>query len=130
MCQISLEMLFSPQFWHNMPLPWQRTFYHCPKMCLAHLHPKANICAKFHENWSKTEEVVHDARFAKDRLTDDTLIPIPPSNFVWRGYKNQYKASLLIVFFIRNRNQILMLKRPLSNYWISPLKISQQKTIR
>ena len=30
---------------------------------LAHLHPKANIWAKFHENRSKTEEVVHDARF-------------------------------------------------------------------
>ena len=27
------------------------------------LHPKANICAKFHENWWKTEEVVRDARF-------------------------------------------------------------------
>ena len=34
------------------------------KMCLAHLHPKANICAKFHENWWKTEEVVRDARFS------------------------------------------------------------------
>ena len=34
------------------------------KMCLAHLHPKANICAKFHENWRKTEEVVRDARFS------------------------------------------------------------------
>ena len=90
---------------------------HCQKMCLAHLHPKANICAKlswelvknwgsssrrkifppflpyavtmathflttvkkcvlhiytprqtvcakFHENWWKTEEVVRDARFS------------------------------------------------------------------
>ena len=46
-----------------MPLPWQHTFYHCQKMCLAHLHPKANICAKFHENWWKTKEVVRDARF-------------------------------------------------------------------
>ena len=46
-----------------MPLPWQHTFYHCQKRCLAHLHPKANICAKFHENWWKTEEVVRDARF-------------------------------------------------------------------
>ena len=104
-------------FCHNMPLPWQHTFYHCQKnvsctstpqgkhlcqiswelvknwgsssrrkifsifaiiccchgntlsatvkkMCLAHLHPKANICAKFHENWWKTEEVVRDARFS------------------------------------------------------------------
>ena len=55
---------FSPNFCHNMPLPWQHTFYHCQKMCLAHLHPKANICAKFHENWWKTEEVVRDARFS------------------------------------------------------------------
>ena len=39
-------------------------FHHCQKMCLAHLHPKANICAKFHENWWKTEEVVRDARFS------------------------------------------------------------------
>ena len=47
-----------------MPLPWQHTFCHCRKMCLAHLHPKTNICAKFHENRSKTEEVVRDARFS------------------------------------------------------------------
>ena len=33
------------------------------KMCLAHLHPKANICAKFLENWWKTEEIVRDARY-------------------------------------------------------------------
>ena len=39
-------------------------------MCLAHLHPKAHICAKFHENWSKTEEVVRDARLAPYRPTD------------------------------------------------------------
>ena len=38
---------------------------HCQKkMCLAHLHPKANICAKFHENWWKTEEVVRDAIYS------------------------------------------------------------------
>ena len=35
------------------------------KMCLAHLHPKANICAKFHENWWKTEEVVRDAKLCR-----------------------------------------------------------------
>ena len=91
MCQISFEMLFSYNFWHNislpwqqtfchywkcvlhiytsrptcipnciwialeivvfhvfwnMLLPWQRTFCHCPKMCHAHLHFKANMCAK------------------------------------------------------------------------------------
>ena len=54
-----------PHFCHNMLLPWQHTFCHCQKMCLAHryVHPKANICAKFHENWWKTEEVVRGARF-------------------------------------------------------------------
>ena len=74
LCQISWELVKNwgsssrrkifPHFCHNMPLPWQHTFYHCQKMCLAHLHPKANICAKFHENWWKTEEVVRDARFS------------------------------------------------------------------
>ena len=72
LCQISWEFeklrkysrrKIFPHFCHNMPLPWQHTFYHCQKMCLAHLHPKANICAKFHENQWKTEEVVRDARF-------------------------------------------------------------------
>ena len=69
-------------FAHNMPLPWQHTFCHCGKMCLAHLHPKAHFCAKFHGNWSKTEGLVRDARFATDRPparpTDITLIPIYP----------------------------------------------------
>ena len=66
LCQISWELVknwgsssrtqdFSPIFCHNMPLPWQHSFCHCRKMCLAHLHSKANISAKFHENWSKTE---------------------------------------------------------------------------
>ena len=74
LCQISWELVKNwgrssrrkifPHFCHNMPLPWQHTFCQCQKMCLAHLHPKANICAKFHENWWKTEEVVHDARFS------------------------------------------------------------------
>ena len=62
--EVVRDARFSPNFCHNMPLPWQHTFYHCQKMCLAHLHPKANICAKFHENWWKTEEVVRDARFS------------------------------------------------------------------
>ena len=46
-----------PQFLnHIMPLPWQRTFCHCRKMCLAHLHPKENICVKFYEfkNWGSS----------------------------------------------------------------------------
>ena len=29
-----------------MPLPWQRTFHHCQKMCTAHLHFKTKVCAK------------------------------------------------------------------------------------
>ena len=80
--EVVRDARFFPHFCHNMPLPWQHTFYHCQKMCLAHLHPKANISAKFHENWSKTEEVVRDARLATDlppdRPPDDTLIPIYP----------------------------------------------------
>ena len=33
------------------------------KKCPESLHIKANICPKFCENGSKTEEVIHDARF-------------------------------------------------------------------
>ena len=74
LCQISWELvkywgsssrrkIFPPIFaiicrYHG------NTFCHCRKMCLAHLHPKANICAKFHENWWNTEEVVRDAKFS------------------------------------------------------------------
>ena len=36
-------------------------------------------------------------------------------------FKNKCKASLLKVVFIWNRNWILMLERPLSHYWTSPL---------
>ena len=79
--EVVRDARFSPHFCHNMPLPWQHSFYHCRKMCLAHLHPKAHICAKFHENWSKTEEVVRDARLAPDRPTarpTDADSYIPP----------------------------------------------------
>ena len=73
---------FVPIFAHNMPLPRQRTFGYCQKVCLAHLQPKAHICAKFYGNRLKTEEVVRDARFATDRPpdrpTDRPLIPIYP----------------------------------------------------
>ena len=63
---------FCPSF---MPLPWQRIFGYCRKMHLSYLQPKVHICAKFHGNWSKTEEVVRDARFALDQ-PPDRLIPI------------------------------------------------------
>ena len=76
--EVVRDARFFPHVCHNMPLPWQHSFCHSRKMCLAHLHRKAHICAKFHENWSKTEEVVRDTRFAMDRPTDDTLIPIIP----------------------------------------------------
>ena len=33
------------------------------KVCLAHLHPKTDVCAKFHEHSSKNEEVVRFTRF-------------------------------------------------------------------
>ena len=83
-----------------MPLPWQHSFCHCRKMCLAHLHSKANISAKFHENWSQTEEVVRDARLATDRptglATDDTLIPIyPPYTLRVCGMRGYNKAQPL-----------------------------------
>ena len=29
-----------------MPLPWQRTFHHCQKMYIAHLHLKTKVCAQ------------------------------------------------------------------------------------
>ena len=58
-----------------MPLPWQHSFCHCRKMCLAHLHPKAHICAKFDENWSKTEEVVRGARLAPRPTDSPTAHP-------------------------------------------------------
>ena len=67
--EVVRDARFFPHFCHNMPLPWQHSFCHCRKMCLAHLHSKANISAKFHENWSQTEEVVRDARLATDRPT-------------------------------------------------------------
>ena len=38
-----------------------------------------------------------------------------------KTFKNKCKASFLIVVFIWNRNWILMLERPLSHYWTSPL---------
>ena len=107
LCQISWELVKNwgsssrrkifPHFCHNMPLPWQHSFCHCRKMCLAHLHSKANISAKFHENWSKTEEVVRDARLATarppDRIGDrppdrrhaDSYIP-PLYTTCMRGY--------------------------------------------
>ena len=62
--EVVRDARFPPHFCHNMPLPWQHTFCHCKKKCVLHIYNiKANICAKFHENWWKTEEVVRDARF-------------------------------------------------------------------
>ena len=52
--EVVRDARFFPHFCHNMPLPWQHTFYHCQKKCVLHIYtPKANICAKFHENWWK-----------------------------------------------------------------------------
>ena len=75
LCQISWELvknwgsssrrkIFPPIFAIICRYHGNTLSNHCQKMCLAHLHPKANICAKFHENWWKTEEVVRDARFS------------------------------------------------------------------
>ena len=108
--EVVCDARFSPHFCHNMPLPWQHSFCHCRKMCLAHLHPKVHICAKFHENWSKTEEVVRDARLATDRPTDrqpdrppdDTLIPIYPLiHYVYAGVYAGVKKAVTFLFFAR-----------------------------
>ena len=58
------------------------------KKGLAHLHPNSHICAKFHWNWSITEEVVCDARFAMDRPIDRQPI-IPLTNLGKRGIKTK-----------------------------------------
>ena len=50
------------------------------------------------------------------------------SNKHRKTFKNKCKASLLIVVFIWNRNWILMLERPLSHYWTSPLKTRLSKS--
>ena len=68
-------------------------------MCLAHLHPKANICAQFYENWSKTEEVVRDARWQPtarppDRRHADSYIP-PLYTTCMRGYNKIQRAYKL-----------------------------------
>ena len=47
-----------------MRLPWQHTFLHCRKMCLAQLHDTANMCAKFPFKCPKNVEVVQSAKFS------------------------------------------------------------------
>ena len=70
-----LRKLFDPQdfpltYCNNIPLPWQRSIRHIKKVCLEHLHRKTNMCAEFHEHWSKNKEVVQSAKFATDRQPD------------------------------------------------------------
>ena len=88
--EVVRDARFSPHFCHNMPLPWQHFFCHCRKMCLAHLHPKAHICAKFDENWSKTEEVVRDARLAPDRPTTHWFLYTQLYTTCMRGYNQEF----------------------------------------
>ena len=45
-------------------ITWQHTFRYYSKICLAHLHDKAHICAKFHGNRAKTEKVVCNTIFS------------------------------------------------------------------
>ena len=89
-----------PHFCHNMPLPWQHSFCHCRKMCLAHLHPKAHICAKFHENWSKTEEVVRDARLAPDRARP----PEPTTRWFLYCIRHYFRRTVIFVVLVRCGN--------------------------
>ena len=97
--EVVRDARFSPHFCH-MLLPWQHSFCHCRKMCLAHLHPKAHICARFHENWSKTEEVVRDARFATDRPTTRWFLYTPLYTTCMRGYKYIYWVQMTLFHFV------------------------------
>ena len=58
----NMEVVQSPKFFpifgHNMWLPWQHTFHHFKKMCLAHIHLMANMCAKFYFKRFKNVEAV------------------------------------------------------------------------
>ena len=82
--EVVRDARFSPHFCHSMPLPWQHTFCHCQKNVSCTSTPKANICAKFHENWWKTEEVVCDARFP----------PPPPIFAICRYHGNTLSATV------------------------------------
>ena len=74
--EVVRDARFFPNFCHNMPLPWQHTFYHCQKMCLAHLHSQGkHLCSNCHENWWKTEEVVRDARFIFPNFCHNMPLP-------------------------------------------------------
>ena len=42
----------------NMPLPWQCNLHHFQKVCLTHVHLKANMCAKFHLKCFKNVQVM------------------------------------------------------------------------
>ena len=46
-----------------MPIPWQCTFHHFRKVCLVHVHLKANMCAKFHLKCFKNVEVIRSTNF-------------------------------------------------------------------
>ena len=82
---------FSPIFAHNMPLPWQHTFLPLSKNVSCTSTPQDKHLCKFHENRSKTEEVVRDANLRPpDRPTDrrhaDSYIPpytLPTLKFYW-----------------------------------------------
>ena len=45
------------------------------------------------------------------------------SNKLWKHHPKKYKESFLIVVSSWNRDLMLMLERPLSHYWTSPLII-------
>ena len=70
-CSKNEEVVQSTRFpliYYNMSLPWQRSIWYIQKVGLAHLHPNTNVCAQFHENCSKNEEVVWSSRFYPDLL--------------------------------------------------------------
>ena len=97
LCQISCELvknwgsssrrkIFSPMFCHEYAVTQGNTVSVTVEKCVMHIcTPRLNISAKFHENWSQTEEVVRWRYIGDlppdrigDRPPDDTLITIYP----------------------------------------------------
>ena len=64
------------------PLPWQRTFRHCQKVCRSYyLHLKANMCAKSHWNpWKHSETITRNVRKKTPRV-NIVYPPPPPATF-------------------------------------------------
>ena len=79
--------------WRKGPLPWQRTFRHCQRVCHSHLHLKANMCAKSQWNPHKHRETItrnvrkkpRDTIWAHGQTHERSPFHSPLWNVVWRG---------------------------------------------